>query len=133
MKVMAYASDLTDAEWQRIALFIPPARPGGRPRCQDMRAVLDAICFYMAHHGRGWRALPDDLPPWQTVYYYYRCWQRDGTLDRIQGALWRASACEVGRAVESERRRSTLLSSAQWCYRCRSRPSLDGLFKQLLG
>jgi len=102
MKVLAYASDLTDAEWQRIEPLIPPAKPGGRPRSQDMRAVLDAICFYMVHKGCGWRALPDDLPAWQTAYYYYRCWQRDGTLDRIQGALRRASAREVGRAVESE-------------------------------
>ena len=132
MKVLAYPSDLTDAEWQRVEPLIPPARPGGRPRSQDMRAVLNAICFYMAHRSRGWRAIPADLPPWQTTYYYYHWWQRNGTLDRIEGALSHGSAREVGRAVESERRRSTLLSSTQRYNPCRGRPSFDGLFKQLL-
>jgi transposase len=31
--------------------------------------------------------LPKDLPPWQTVYAYFRDWGREGTLDRIHSAL----------------------------------------------
>ena len=38
-----YPSDLTDAEWERIAPLIPPAKPGGRPRGVDMREVLNGI------------------------------------------------------------------------------------------
>lgn len=102
MKGTAYASNLTDAEWHRIEPLIPPARPGGRPRSQGMRAVLDAIFYDMSHRDRGWRSLPDDLPPWQTVYYYYRHWQRDGTLERIQEVSWRERSREVGQAVEFE-------------------------------
>jgi transposase len=31
--------------------------------------------------------LPKDLPPWQTVYRYFRAWGEDGTLDRLHDAL----------------------------------------------
>jgi len=45
-----YPSDLTDGQWQNVARLIPPAKPGGRPREADMRAVLNAI-FYIARGG----------------------------------------------------------------------------------
>ena len=31
--------------------------------------------------------LPRDLPPWQTVYGYFRDWRKDGTLDRLHDTL----------------------------------------------
>jgi transposase len=31
--------------------------------------------------------LPRDFPPWQTVYWYFRAWDKDGTLDRLHDAL----------------------------------------------
>ena len=31
--------------------------------------------------------IPHDLPPWQTVYTYFRTWKSDGTLKRIHDAL----------------------------------------------
>ena len=36
-------SDLNDAEWDRLAPLIPPAKPGGRPRQTDMRLAMNAI------------------------------------------------------------------------------------------
>ena len=45
-----YPSDLTDQEWAILEPLIPPAKPGGRPRSVDMRAVIDAI-FYVARTG----------------------------------------------------------------------------------
>jgi hypothetical protein len=38
-----YASDLTDAEWALIEPHMPAAKPLGRPRETELRAVLDAI------------------------------------------------------------------------------------------
>ena len=38
-----YPSDLTDQEWALIAPLLPPAKPGGRPRTTDLRAVVEAI------------------------------------------------------------------------------------------
>jgi putative transposase len=31
--------------------------------------------------------LPHDLPPWKTVYHYFRLWRQDGTWERINAAL----------------------------------------------
>jgi transposase len=58
---MTYPSDLNDAEWQRIQPLLPPAKPVGKQREVDLRAVLDAI-FYRADNGIKWRALPVDFP-----------------------------------------------------------------------
>src|SRR6266850_1477213 len=52
-----YASDLTDAEWGLIEPHMPAAKPLGRPREIELRAVLDAI-LYIARTGCQWRMLP---------------------------------------------------------------------------
>jgi transposase len=43
-------SDLTDAESERLAQGIPPAKPGGRPRKTDIRSSMNAI-FYLLRTG----------------------------------------------------------------------------------
>src|SRR3954470_1950500 len=63
----AYPTDLTDAEWEVLALLLPPAQPGGRPRRQEMRAIVNAM-LYVLRGGIPWRLLPHDLPKWKTVY-----------------------------------------------------------------
>lgn len=91
-----YPSDLTDAQWQLIAPLLPAARPGGRPRKTDLRAVANAI-FYLNREGCTWRALPHDFPPWRTVYEYFADWKRDGTWEQINGALRRQLRVAQGR------------------------------------
>ena len=66
-----YSTDLTDAQWARIAPLIPPAKPGGRRRSVNVREVVNAI-LYFVRTGCQWRNLPHDFPPWGTVHYYYR-------------------------------------------------------------
>ena len=73
-----YPSDLTDQEWALIAPLLPPAKPGGRPRTTDMRAVVEAI-LYIAASGCQWRMLPKDFPPMSTVQGYFYDW-RDSAL-----------------------------------------------------
>jgi putative transposase len=70
-KTKRYPSDLTDEEWKRIAPFLPPPAKKGRKPEVDLREVLNAI-RYMARSGGGWRMLPKDFPPWQTVYWWFR-------------------------------------------------------------
>jgi putative transposase len=86
MKGKRYPSDLTDAQWALLEPWIPPARPGGRPRKTTMREVVNAI-FYLTREGCSWRALPHDFPPWKTVYNYFEAWQQDGTWDQFLTAL----------------------------------------------
>lgn len=91
-----YPSDLTDAQWALLEPWIPPPRPGGRPRKTDMREVVNAI-FYLTREGCTWRALPHDLPPWKTVYNYFADWRDDGTWDRFLTALRRRVRRAAGR------------------------------------
>jgi transposase len=66
-----YPTDLTDEEWERVKPLLPrPARRGRKPG-GDLREVLNAI-RYLARAGCGWRMLPTDFGPWQTVYWWFR-------------------------------------------------------------
>ncbi len=81
-----YPSDLSAAQWARIAPLIPPAKPGGRPRIVNIREIVNAI-FYLNKTGCQWRSLPHDLPNWSTVHTYYRNWRLTGVWERIHDAL----------------------------------------------
>jgi transposase len=67
MSTRFYETDLTDAAWAWVAPVLPAARPGGRPRTTNLRAVLNAI-FYLLRTGCQWRLLPREFPPCGTVY-----------------------------------------------------------------
>jgi transposase len=82
----AYPSDVTDAEWEIIESLLPTAQGIGRPREVDLREIINGI-FYVVREGCSWRALPHDLPPWQTVYNYFRHWQRLGLWQKIHKQL----------------------------------------------
>jgi putative transposase len=94
-----YPSDLTDAEWAVLAPFIPAPKPGGRPPRHERRELVNAM-RYVLRGGIAWRALPHDLPPWQTVYHSVRCWRLDGTWERANAALRGTVRQRAGRAVE---------------------------------
>jgi putative transposase len=51
-----------------------------------MREVVNAI-FYVLRGGIPWRMLPHDLPPWQTVYHYFRLWRIDGRWEELNRIL----------------------------------------------
>ena len=69
-----YSNDLTDAEWNVLQTFLPPEARCGRPRTWSLREILDGI-FYVLRGGIAWRAMPHDLPPWQTVDHDHRVWR----------------------------------------------------------
>jgi transposase len=82
----AYQTDLSDAEWSCLELHLPAPKADGRPRLHSLREILDAI-FYVLRSGCAWRLLPNDFPPWKTVYHYFRFWRLDGTWERKHSAL----------------------------------------------
>jgi len=96
-----YPSDLTEAQWARIAPLLPPAKSGpkgGRPQSVDLREVLNGIFYFLKGCG-GWRYLPHDLPAWGTVHYYYRRWRIDGTWQQIHDLLRERVRLAAGREV----------------------------------
>ena len=95
-KGLRYASDVTDAEWALISPHLPAAKPLGRPRETDFRAVVDAL-LYMARTGCQWRQLPHDFPPYSTVQHYFYAWRDNGVWERINFVLLLEAREMIGR------------------------------------
>lgn len=95
----AYPSDITDSEWAIFAPLFPNEQSRGRPRKHPIREILNAI-FYILRSGCVWRMMPHDLPPWQTVYHYFRQWRKDGTWISINTVLRMELRVAEGREAE---------------------------------
>jgi putative transposase len=80
-----YPSDLTNAEWARMAPLLPAGKPGGRPRAVDLRAVLNGI-VYVLRSGCAWRLLPRDDPPRSTVDGSFLLFRNEGVWEGIMTA-----------------------------------------------
>jgi putative transposase len=91
-----YSTDLTDAEWRALEPHVPAPKGVGRPRHHSIREILNAI-FYLLRSGCTWRLLPHDLPPWKTVYHYFRLWRVQGFWERLHAELHRALRAREGR------------------------------------
>jgi putative transposase len=52
----------------------------------NLREILNAL-LYLSRTGCQWRMLPHDLPPWETVYAYFKQWRDDGTWERLNREL----------------------------------------------
>jgi putative transposase len=97
-----YPTDLSDEQWRELEPLIPPAKPGGRPREQDMREVLNGI-LYVLRSGCAWDLMPHDLPKYKTCWYYFDRFSRDATWRTIAEALHPAARVRSGRdALPSE-------------------------------
>jgi transposase len=91
-----YPSDLSDAEWRLIEPLVPAAKRGGRPARWSRREILNGI-LYVVRTGSQWRALPHDLPPWQTVYCYFRQWRNAGVWEELHTGLRERVRRQAGR------------------------------------
>lgn len=95
----AFPARLTDVQWAILEPLVPAPKPGGRPAKYSRRAIVDAI-IYVVRQGCTWRALPADLPHWNTVFWYFDEWQKDGTWDKIEDSLRRQVRLAQGREAE---------------------------------
>src|SRR5262249_16579241 len=80
------ASDLSEQEFEVIAAYVAQKSGSGRKRTVNLREIVNAI-FYRLRSGCQWRMLPKEFPPWNHVWYYYRTWRDDGTLERINTVI----------------------------------------------
>ena len=96
---LRYPSDVTEEEWAVIAPLIPAARRGGRKRSVNIREVFNGV-LYLLSTGCQWRAIPKDLPPRSTIFYYFGRWEADGTLRRIHDTRYVRCREQAERAPE---------------------------------
>jgi putative transposase len=62
--------------------FLPAPKRTGRPRKVVFRLIVSAI-LYLLVSGCQWRMIPTAYGKWQTVYYYFAFWKKDGTQTEI--------------------------------------------------
>ena|SRR3990167_1069241 len=84
-----YPTDLTDAEWEIIKPFVVSRwqkGKNGREPTVDKRDVVNAL-FYVLQSGCAWRMLPHDFPAWESVYWYFKEWEKMGVTEKLHDAL----------------------------------------------
>ena len=100
MPAKTYDSSLTDAEWTVLQTIWPAGSARGTPPIWPRRLILDAI-FYVLRGGIAWRALPQEFPPWQTVFYHFRQMRLHGVWEQINTALRGQYRLRLGRTAEA--------------------------------
>ena len=86
---MPYSSSLTDEEWEILEPLLSqllPQKKRTRPPNWTKREILDGI-FYQLKNGCNWEDLPKALPPYSTVYWYYKQWRAEGVIEELMSVL----------------------------------------------
>ena len=84
-------SSLTNFQWE----IIKPLLKNNKPRTINLRFVVDGI-RWLCRTGCQWRNLEGKFPKWQSVYYYYQKWTKDGTISLIMNRLVKAERLAKG-------------------------------------
>jgi putative transposase len=87
-----YPSDLTDKEWAIIETFFPY----GNKSDYHKRSLVNAV-FYIEKSGCQWRMLPNDFPPYASVWSFYRRARENGTWEKVLDALVKKVRQNAGR------------------------------------
>ena len=110
-------TELTNSQWQIIKEFLNTQRK----RKHDLRMIVNAI-LKINRTGCQWRNLDEKYPKWESVYYYFRKWQKDNTWTNIITALVRLERSRNGRdeeasacAIDSQSVKISSLISVETC------------------
>lgn len=105
-----YKTDLTDRQWEKIRLLIPPAvaKYGCKPT--DLREVVNTI-LYQNKTGCQWDMLPHDLLAKSTAFGYYSAWQRNGVWELILDTLRREVRATTPRVHDEDQEASPCQSA----------------------
>jgi transposase len=94
-----YPSDLSEAQWDLLAPFIPEPSAQATRETISRREIVNAI-LYLLRTGCSWRQMPHDLPNGKTAYHYFRLWKRDGTWEKAMSSLRKQVRTQMGRDPE---------------------------------
>lgn len=89
-------TELTNSQWQIIEKLVD----NGRKRKYNLRFIFNAI-LKQTRTGCQWRNLDEKYPPWESVYYYFRKWQKDGTWTAVITLLVQLERVRQGRNKEA--------------------------------
>ena len=91
-------TELTNSQWEIIKELLD----SGRKRKYCLRTIINAI-LKVTRTGSQWRNIDSRYPPWQSVYYYFRKWQKDGTWSTLLAYLVRKERLRQEREATASR------------------------------
>jgi transposase len=80
MERKAYPSDITDDEWAFVAPYLTLMTEEAPQREHSLREVFNGL-RWIVRAGAPWRMMPNDLPPWHTVYQQTQRWIKAGVFE----------------------------------------------------
>lgn len=82
MERKAYPSDVTDDEWAFVAPYLTLMTEEAPQRDHSLREVFNGL-RWIVRAGAPWRMMPNDLPPWYTVYQQTQRWIKAGVFEAM--------------------------------------------------
>lgn len=80
MERKPYPSDVSDEEWAFIAPYLTLMKEEAPQREHSLREVFNGL-RWIVRTGVQWRMMPNDLPPWHTVYQQSQRWITAGVFE----------------------------------------------------
>ncbi len=77
-----YPSDVSDDEWAFVAPYLTLMTEDAPQRDHSLREVFNGL-RWLARAGAQWRMMPNDLPPWYTVYQQTQRWLNAGVFEAL--------------------------------------------------
>ena len=78
----AYPSDVSDEEWAFVAPYLTLMKEDAPQREHSLREVFNGLRS-IVRTGVPWRMMPNDLPPWHTVYQQTQRWLKAGVFEEM--------------------------------------------------
>src|SRR4026209_2219381 len=103
----ASPSDVSDEEWAFVAPYLTLMREDAPQREHPLREVFNGL-RWINRAGAPWRLMPNDCPPWHTVYQQHGRWIEAEVFEAIVHDLRRLLREAQGLAPES---RAAILDS----------------------
>jgi len=92
---MGYTTDLTDKQWSMIeAIF--ESKKGKHLAKHSKRDLVNAV-LYLVKTGCQWRLLPNDFPPHDAVWSFYRRAVKSGKWEKAMDILVKRVRTDAGR------------------------------------
>jgi len=91
-------TELTNSQWEIIKDLVD----NGRKRKYCLRSIINAN-LKVTRTGAQWRNIDEKYPPWQSVYYYFRKWKKDGTWSLLLTYLVQKERVRQGREAGASR------------------------------
>lgn len=77
-----YPSDVSDDEWAFVAPYLTLMTEDAPQRDYSLREVFNGL-RWLARAGAQWRMIPNDLPPWYTIYQQTQRWLKAGVFEAL--------------------------------------------------